>query len=134
MLGRSHGVAFLLALAVLAGAAAGRAPAAAPPTLRLDVAEQSVVPSLGLVDAGRVRVVVRNLGVESHALTLVRTRAFAVVPPVRIAAGLRSVVPVVRVAPRHSVAETVVLRPGPYEALDVGPGRVVGAWVAFSVR
>jgi len=135
MMKRAHGVTILVAAAALVGTGVAVASAASPPaTLRLDVAEKSVVPSTGVVDAGRVRVVVRNLGVHPHAVALVRTRRFADLPPVRLAATARLVEPALRVAPRHAAAEIVTLTPGSYEALDVGTSRGVHGWVAFSVR
>lgn len=60
-------------LTLAAPVGAGRAPA----TLRADVAEWSIVPQTGVVPAGRVRLVVRNLGYRAHELIVVRTSRFA---------------------------------------------------------
>src|SRR3954454_5510608 len=72
--------ALLLAASVLAAGT----PAAAPPsTLRADVAEWSIVPSQGVIRAGAVRIVLRNLGAEAHQLMVVRTRSFGETLPLR---------------------------------------------------
>jgi hypothetical protein len=123
--------------AALLGAAststAGRAPAA---VLRADVAEWSIVPSTGAVPAGRVRIVVRNLGADTHQLVLVRTRTFDA--RLRLD-GMRAAVtplatPVV-VAPGARSSFVVTLNPGSYLLLDNLPWHYwKGTSAAFSVR
>src|SRR6201995_2006985 len=63
--------------------------AQAPTTLHADVAEWSVVPGSGVVPAGRVKLVVRNIGRQSHELVVVRTKQFG--EPLRLS-GDRAVV------------------------------------------
>ena len=70
-------------------------------TLRVDVAEWSVVPSSGVVPSGRVRLVIRNIGYRRHELVVVCTTRFAQALPLR---GGRAVV--------HAVAPAVVVPPG----------------------
>jgi hypothetical protein len=57
----------VLALAGMAAAEPG------PAALSAEVSEWSIVPSTGVVAAGRVRVIVRNSGSQTHALSIVRT-------------------------------------------------------------
>jgi uncharacterized cupredoxin-like copper-binding protein len=130
-----------VALSVIASAllfaVSGIAAPAPATTLHADVAEWSIVPSVGSVHAGVVRVVVRNLGASPHQVTIVRTATFgerlrlagarAVVHP--IAAG------VVVVRPGRSATLVVSLRRGSYELLDNLPWSYwKGTSVAFSVR
>ena len=65
------GVVAALVLAPVVGAGT------TPSTLRADVAEWSIVPGSGVVPAGRVRLVVRNIGYETHQVVVVRTKQFA---------------------------------------------------------
>lgn len=127
-------VALMVAAAALPGT--GAQGATSPFTLRADVGEWSIVPSVGSVRAGRVRIEVRNLGTAAHQIVLVRTKAFAARLPLR---GTRAVVrpaaePVlVRAGQRASFV--VTLRPGPYVLLDNLPWAYwKGASTAFSVR
>jgi hypothetical protein len=121
------------ALVLTAAATAGAPPAA---TLRADVAEWSIVPSTGAVPAGKVRLVVRNLGATRHQVTIVRTAAFG--ERLRLA-GARALV--------HPIAASIVVRPGrtatlllslqrgSYALLDNLPWSYwKGTSVAFSVR
>jgi hypothetical protein len=121
------------ALALAAAAGAGATPHS---TLRADVAEWSIVPSTGAVPAGKVRLVVRNLGATRHQVTIVRTAAFG--ERLRLS-GARALV--------HPIAASVVVRPGgtatllvslkrgSYALLDNLPWSYwKGTSVAFSVR
>jgi hypothetical protein len=122
----------LLAALCAATAAGGTTRVA---TLRADVAESSIVPSTGSVAAGRVRIVVRNLGYEAHKIVLVRTSSFDQRLPLR---GHRAVVhPIVATTLIHSGGQTsveVTLRPGSYLLLDNLPWNYwKGTSVAFTV-
>src|SRR5579885_1074076 len=86
-------------LVVAASSNAGfTAPAA---TLRADVAEWSIVPSAGVVPAGRVRIVARNRGTTEHQVLLVRTGTF----------GARLLLQGSHAAVRNAVG-SIVLEPG----------------------
>ena len=114
----------------------GTAGPALATTLRADVAEWSIVPSSGAVRAGRVRVVVRNLGASPHQVTLVRTATFGA----RLQfAGARAIVhPLaasVVVSPGGTATLLVTLKRGSYELLDNLPWSYwKGTSVAFSAR
>jgi hypothetical protein len=104
-------------------------------TMRADVAEWSIVPSTGSVPAGRVRILVRNLGFEAHQVVLVRTSSFDERLPLR---RNRAVVhPIVTTTLIHSGGRAsldVTLRPGSYLLLDNLPWSYwKGASVAFTV-
>ena len=122
-----------VALTAYAGAAGG---ATRIPTLRADVGEWSIVPSVGAVRAGRVRIDVRNLGADAHEIVLVRTKSFAARLPLR---GTRAVArpeaaPVLVRAGQHA-SFVVTLRPGSYLLLDNLPWHYwQGTSTAFSVR
>jgi hypothetical protein len=110
--------------------------AQAPATLHADVAEWSVVPGSGVVPAGRVRLVVRNIGRQPHELIVVRTRQFGDTLQLR---GDRAVA--TPVAPRLLVSagttRTVVLTlaRGSYLLVDNLPWHYwEGTSAAFSVR
>jgi hypothetical protein len=126
-------VAAATALSAFAGVAGG---GTRLPTLGADVAEWSIVPSVGSLPAGRVRIDVRNLGTSAHQLVLVRTRTFAARLPLR---GTRAVVhplaePVLVRAGAHA-SFVVTLRPGSYVLLDNLPWHYwQGTSTAFSVR
>ena len=127
-----------IAAAAVAAAAAASVGAAAPATaqqtasLRLEVAEWAVVPSAGLLPAGRVRVTVANLGVLRHELLIVRTRRWGD-PPRRDRRD--AVGEPLLVRPGATAAETVTLSPGSYLAYDDLPAHAAArAAVAFSVR
>jgi uncharacterized cupredoxin-like copper-binding protein len=113
---------------------AGRAEQTA--SLRADVAEWSVIPSAGVVPAGRVRIVVRNLGATPHALALVRTRSFG--ERLRLDGARASVHPLATagsVAPGQTVTFVVRLERGSYVLLDNLPWHYwKGTSAAFSVR
>ncbi len=113
---------FALVLSIVASAlvcaASGNAGAAPASTLRADVAEWSVVPSTGAVQAGRVRLVVRNLGASPHQITIARTATFGARLQL---AGARAVA--------HSIAATVVVPPGRTVTLAVSLKR--GSYVLF---
>jgi hypothetical protein len=107
-----------------------------PATIRADVGEWSVVPSVGAVPAGRVRIEVRNLGQAAHQITLVKTERF---DPVLQLRGDRAVVhPLARsvlVQPGRTSSFVVSLRRGSYLLLDNLPLHYwKGTSVAFSVR
>jgi hypothetical protein len=109
---------------------------AAPATVRADVGEWSVVPSVGVVPAGRVRIEVRNLGQVAHQLVLVKTDSFD--PVLRLRGDRALVHPLatsVLVRPGRTSAFVVSLRRGSYLLLDNLPWRYwKGTSVAFSVR
>jgi uncharacterized cupredoxin-like copper-binding protein len=128
------------ALAAVAASGIARFALAAPSprvaSLRADVAEWSIVPSVGVVPAGRVRITVRNLGAAKHSLEVVRTNTFAQELPL---AGNHAVA--------HAIGRTVDVRaggsksfvvrlaPGSYVLLDNLPGNYRrGMSVAFAVR
>ena len=122
-----------------AGFGAAFAATAAPqraPVLRVDVAEWSVVPSVGVVRAGRVRIVVRNLGAVPHSLVVARTAGFGDELPLR---GNRAVAtPVglpVSLEPGAVKSFVVQLAAGSYVLLDNLPWHYwKGTSVAISVR
>ena len=122
----------LVALAAAAPAGA-RAPAA---TLHADVAEWSIVPSQGVVRAGQVRIVVRNMGAEAHQMMIVRTTRFAQrLALSRNRAVARPVAAPVMLAPGATKTIVVSLSPGAYVLLDNLPWHYwKGASVAFSVQ
>jgi uncharacterized cupredoxin-like copper-binding protein len=120
----------------LVSAASGTAGPAPATTVRADVAEWSIVPAFGAVHAGRVRLVVRNLGASPHQVTLVRTATFGA--RLRLA-GPRAVVhPLAAsgvVAPGGTATLLVTLKRGSYVLLDNLPWSYwKGTSVAFSAR
>jgi uncharacterized cupredoxin-like copper-binding protein len=128
------------ALAAIAASGIARFALAAPParvaSLRADVAEWSIVPSVGVVPAGRVRITVRNLGTVKHSLEVARTDTFAQELPLR---GNHAVARAIgrSVAVRAGATKSFVVRlaPGSYVLLDNLPGNYRrGMSVAFSVR
>ena len=106
------------------------------PTLRADVGEWSIVPSVGVLPAGRARIDVRNVGADAHEIVLVRTSTFAARLPLH---GTRAVVhpeaqPLLVRAGR-SASLVITLRPGSYVLLDNLPWHYwKGTATAFSVR
>jgi hypothetical protein len=124
------------ALTVLAALAGGAGGGTRIPTLPADAGEWSIVPSVGALPAGRVRIDVRNLGAYAHQVVIVRTKTFAEQLPLR---GTRAVVrpeaaPVLVRAGRHA-SFFVTLRPGSYVLLDNLPWHYwKGTSAAFSVR
>lgn len=117
-------------------AAAGNAGARPASTLRADVAEWSIVPSTGAVRAGRVRLVVHNLGATVHQVTLARTPSFGA--RLRLSgarAVARPLAASVVVRPGASAMLVVSLKPGSYVLYDNLPWSYwKGTSVAFSVR
>jgi hypothetical protein len=112
----------------------GAAPA--PATLRADVAEWSVVPGSGVVPAGRVRLVVRNIGRQPHELIVVRTKQFA--QPLRLQ-GARAVAsplaPRLLVPPGSTRTVVLTLARGSYLLVDNLPWHYwQGTSAAFAVR
>jgi uncharacterized cupredoxin-like copper-binding protein len=130
--------AFVTTIAALlaASAFASGTPAAAPSsTLRADVAEWSIVPSQGVVRAGRVRIVLRNLGTEAHQLMIVRTRSFGQRLPLRGNRAVAHPLAAVLAAPGTSRAFVVDLPRGTYLLLDNLPWHYwKGTQAAFVVR
>jgi uncharacterized cupredoxin-like copper-binding protein len=130
----------LITTAVFLGACVGATGTQASPrsasVLRADIAEGSIVPSEGVVDAGNVPIVARNLGAQAHQLMIVRTRIFAQDLPLRgDRAGARPVGAPVLVAPGRSVSFVVHLRRGSYLLVDNLPWHYwKGTQAAFAVR
>lgn len=120
------------ALVLAAPVGAGTAPA----TLRADVAEWSVVPGAGVVRAGKVRLVVRNIGYRAHALEIVRTREFG--EQLRLSgdhALATPVAPRLLVPPGTTRTIVVSLGGGSYLLVDNLPWHYwQGTSAAFSVR
>lgn len=112
------------------------AAAAARGVLHVDVGEWSVVPASGLVAAGTIRIVARNLGEEPHELVLVRTPRFAQRFPLQ---GDHAVVAPVAssgvIAPGGTASFVVSVRRGSYALVDNLPWHYwKGTTVAFAVR
>jgi len=124
------------AAALAACAVAATAPASAPPsTLRADIAEWSIVPSQGAVRAGAVRIVMRNLGSETHQLMVVRTRSFAQSLPLHANRAVARSLGSVLAAPGATRSFVVQLQPGTYLLLDNLPWHYwKGTRAAFVVR
>ena len=129
----------LASLVAAASAGAGspaRSAATGAGTLRADVAEWSIVPSAGVIRAGRVKIVVRNLGEEPHELIVVRTSRFA--DALRIGGDRARVHPLAAplvLAPGDTRTLVVSLRRGSYLLLDNLPWHYwKGTSVAFAVR
>jgi hypothetical protein len=105
-------------------------------TIRADVGEWSVVPSVGVVPEGRVRIEVRNLGQVAHRLVLVKTVSFD--PQLRLHGDRAVVHPLAtsRLVQSGDTSSFVVsLRRGSYLLLDNLPWRYwKGTSAAFSVR
>ena len=122
-----------LVAALAAASAAGGATKVA--TLRADVAEWSIVPSTGAVAAGRVRIVVRNLGYEAHQIVLVRTSSFDErLPLVGHRALVHPIMQTTLVRPGGRASFVVSLRRGSYLLLDNLPWNYwKGTSVAFTV-
>ena len=125
----------VLATCALAGfaRAAANTPAA---SLRVDVAEWSMVPSAGVVPAGRVRITVRNLGTAPHSLMVVRTGLFGEELPMRGDHALATPVEApVAVGAGATKSFVIRLAPGSYVLLDNLPWHYwKGTSVAFTVR
>jgi uncharacterized cupredoxin-like copper-binding protein len=126
------------ALAMAAFAAAGQSSSTQrdPKTLSALVAEWSVVPSVGVVSAGLVRIRVRNVGVEPHELVLARTARFAdSLPLADDRAQATAIGPSLLVAPGQTASAVFRLRPGSYVLLDNLPWHYwQGTWAAFAAR
>ena len=113
---------------------AGASPA--PATLRADVAEWSVVPGSGVVPAGRVRLVVRNIGRQPHELIVVRTKQFDESLALRGDRAVASpVAPRLLVPPGTTRTIVLSLARGSYLLVDNLPWHYwEGASAAFAVR
>ena len=124
----------VLMLAALVFAAG--TPAAAPSsTLRTDVAEWGIVPSQGVVRAGTVRIVLRNLGAEAHQLMIVRTRSFGEALPLHGDRAVARPLGSVLAGPGTSKAFVLHLKRGNYLLLDNLPWHYwKGTQAAFVVR
>jgi uncharacterized cupredoxin-like copper-binding protein len=115
--------------------ATGTPAAERPSTLRADVAEWSIVPSQGVVRAGAVRIVLRNLGAEAHQLMIVRTRSFGETLPLRGDRAVARPLGSVLAAPGTSKALVLHLKRGNYVLLDNLPWHYwKGTQAAFVVR
>ena len=133
-------VRFALVLSIVTSAlvfaASGTAGASPTSTLRADVAEWSIVPSIGAVHAGRVRLVVHNLGATVHQVTVARTATFG--GRLRLSGShalARSLGTSVIVPPGGTATLVVTLKPGSYVLFDNLPWSYwKGTSVAFSVR
>ena len=132
---RRASIVVALAGALLVGGAASAA-SRPPASLGADIAEWSVVPSVGSLRAGDVRITVRNLGEKTHELVVVRTRSFAQDLPLRGDRALaRPLVPAVVLAPGAVRSFTVHLKRGSYLLVDNLPWHYWrGASAAFAVR
>jgi hypothetical protein len=123
-----------IAVALFSAPAWGQA--GRPATIRADVAEWSVVPSVGVVPAGRVRIDVRNVGEVTHRITLVKTGSFD--PVLRLRGDRALVRPLatsVLIRPGRTSSFVVSLPRGSYLLLDNLPWSYwKGTSVAFSVR
>jgi hypothetical protein len=130
----------VIALAAVAVAGLARFANAAPPShlskLQADVAEWSIVPSVGVVRAGRVRITVRNLGAKTHSLEVVRTDKFAEQLPMHGSHVVAKPVGGRLTVPAGAVKSFVVrLTRGSYVLLDNLPWSYWrGTSVAFAVR
>jgi uncharacterized cupredoxin-like copper-binding protein len=131
---------FALVLSIVASAlvcaVSGTAATAPATTLRADVAEWSIVPSTGAVNAGVVRLVVRNLGASPHQVTVVRTATFGARPRLEGAHALvHPLAASMIVRPGKTATLVVSLKAGSYMLLDNLPWSYwKGTSVAFSVR
>lgn len=129
-----------IALSVIASAlvcaASGTAGTQQVSTLRADVAEWSIVPSIGAVRAGRVRLVVHNLGASVHQVTVARTASFGARLRLSGARALaRPLASSVIVPPGGTATLVVSLKQGSYVLFDNLPWSYwKGTSVAFSVR
>jgi uncharacterized cupredoxin-like copper-binding protein len=114
-------VALIVVVSALAGTAAAGTERSAVATHRLNVqlGEWAVVPSAGLVTAGRIRVTVHNFGELRHELDIVPTERWGQTLGLREgrAAGEDAAPPIV-VAPGQTKSATVRLDRGFYELLD----------------
>jgi uncharacterized cupredoxin-like copper-binding protein len=116
-------------------AATGSFASQRPSTLRADVAEWSIVPSQGAVPAGPVRIVMRNLGSETHQLMVVRTRSFAQSLPLHANRAVTRSLGSVLARPGATRSFVVHLQPGTYLLLDNLPWHYwKGTQAAFVVR
>jgi hypothetical protein len=126
-----------MAVVALGVASYGRAATAVPSaSLRADVAEWSVVPSVGVVPSGRTRIVVRNIGAQVHQLMVVRVSSFGAQLALRGSRAVATPVGVaVSVQPGRTATLTVDLKRGSYLLVDNLPWHYWhGTSAAFSVR
>ncbi|MFL5955693.1 MAG: hypothetical protein ACJ76I_16470 [Gaiellaceae bacterium] len=133
-MGRAASIA--AAALIAAGATAtGVTASPSPSTLRADVAEWSIVPSQGSLRAGAVRIVVRNLGAETHQLMIVRTRSFGQSLTLRGNQAVAQPLASVLAAPGAQKSFTVHLERGSYALLDNLPWHYwKGTQAAFVAR
>ena len=130
----------VVALAAIAVTGLARFADAASPShvssLKADVAEWSIVPSVGVVRAGSVRITVRNLGAKTHSLEVVKTDKFAERLPMRGShVAAQPVGRSLTVAAGGVKSFVVRLAPGSYVLLDNLPWDYWrGMSVAFTVR
>lgn len=127
----------MVTVGALGVASYGRAATAAPSAnLRADVAEWSVVPSVGVVASGRTRIVVRNLGAQVHQLMVVRVPSFGAQLRLRGSRALATPLGgAVSVQPGRTATLTVDLKRGSYLLVDNLPWHYWhGTSAAFSVR
>ena len=113
--------ALILAVAALAGPAWGGAEHGSVATHRLhvDLSEWAVVPSDGVVSAGRLRLTVENFGRLRHELEIVPTERWGQKLPIRGGRAVGEVAaPPIVVAPGQKRAALVNLAPGFYVLLD----------------
>ena len=124
------------ALAMLGAASHVRAATGPTAVLRADVAEWSVIPSVGVVRAGETRIVVRNIGYQPHQLMIVRVPTFAARLTLRGSRALaKPVGSAVTLEPGTTVSFTVNLKSGSYLLVDNLPWHYWhGTSAAFSVR
>ena len=130
-------IAYCAIAASLVVSASSRAGFVAPAaTLRADVAEWSIVPSTGVVPAGRVRIDVRNLGATAHQVVLVRTGSFGARLRLQGSHAVATdALGAVVVKPGAGGSFVVSLKPGSYLLIDNLPWHYwKGTSAAFSVR
>jgi hypothetical protein len=128
---------FVGAAALVAASFLATAGRSAPSTcLRAEIAEWSIVPSMGIVPAGRVCISASNLGEETHQLMVVRTPRFAAALRLRGDRAVASPVAApISIEPGQTRSFVVRLRPGSYVLLDnLSWHYWKGTSVAISVR
>jgi hypothetical protein len=111
----------ILALGALAVPASGSSTKTgfAGHQLRVDITEWAVIPSVGVVAAGPLRVTVANVGLLRHELDIVPTESWGQKLPTRQgrAVGEDAAAPIV-VAPGQTRSARINLAPGYYVLLD----------------
>lgn len=123
LMSRRTGTVAALIFVITAFCGLSSSSAASPPTLthalHVDVTEWAVVPSQGLVSAGRLQLTVQNYGRLRHELDIIRTNKWGQELDLRNgqAVGKNAARPVV-VAPGQTRSAHVNLAPGYYVLLD----------------